>query len=230
MTGWSFSCAIKAVPAAIRASRESARRRASLRGSLYTARRGTRPHERANNTSRMNTRRGNWQGSRDRWDRVVPAAVSLALLGGAQARKIHPDGCTCKGVTSSRHQCPIGVDWAISELIEGGCPPIQDRYAPMHGTHRFQTLHCGAQGMDGTISATCSLGATTPSVDHVEIVNNGGDYSPSRFIHGFISLSRHSFRCRATARTVPPPVARSRATATDWFRCPRVCPFPAAAR
>jgi hypothetical protein len=69
---------LKAVPAAIQASRGSAPRRASLRGSLYTARRGTRTHERANDTSHMNTRRGNWQGSRARWDRAVPAAASLA--------------------------------------------------------------------------------------------------------------------------------------------------------
>src|SRR6185312_12603575 len=35
------------------------------------------------------------------------------------------------------------------------------------------------KGWTVSISATCSLGATTPSVDHVEIVNNG-DCSPSR--------------------------------------------------
>ena len=78
MTRRSFSSAIKAVPAAIQANRESARRRASLCGPSYTACRGTRTHERANDTSRRNTRCGNWQGSHDRWDRAVPAAASLA--------------------------------------------------------------------------------------------------------------------------------------------------------
>lgn len=74
----SFSSAIKAVPAAIQANRESARRRANLCGPSYTACRGTRTHERANDTSRRNIRCGNSQGSHDRWDRAVPAAASLA--------------------------------------------------------------------------------------------------------------------------------------------------------